>query len=97
MSGGVDESSNFSEADFFAALLRVSDAIEAARVAHTLAPRRDPDDSGPPWQLSPEILDLLSLVSEDCAERVRTILNLSASDAAARRAATAERFPERRS
>jgi len=41
---------------------------------------------------SDDVLDLLSLVSDSCADRVRVMLHLTAAEAEVRRAASRQRF-----
>jgi hypothetical protein len=45
-----------------------------------------------PWQLSPDVLDLLTLVSHDCALRVARILRLPPEAAPSLRRSAAIRF-----
>lgn len=84
-----DEASLFSEDEFAKAYSRIVDPTEARRLAREMSAPRPAGDTGPAWQLAPDMLDLLSLVSDDCAERVRAILGLSPEDAASRRASFA--------
>jgi hypothetical protein len=88
----ADEASFFSEDEFFAAYSRIVNPAKAKPLAREIRAPRSANDSGRPWQLAPDVLDLLSLVSDDCAERARAILGLSAEEAADRRARFAARF-----
>jgi len=87
-----DESTLFTEEEFAAAYRLVTNPEEARELARMDCIPRDPDDEGPPWLLSPDVLDLLSLVSADCAERVRVVLGLTPEAAHERRLRVAERF-----
>jgi len=87
-----DENTFFSEDEFAVAYARITDPEEARSLAKLHAAPRDPDDDGPTWELAPDVLDLLSLVSDDCAERVRVILRLTPEEARERRSQAALRF-----
>ena len=87
-----DEATLFTEEEFAAAYRLVTTREEARELARMDCMPRDPDDDGPPWLLSPDVLDLLSLVSADCAERVRVVLGLTPEEAHERRLRVAERF-----
>jgi hypothetical protein len=87
-----DEAELFSEDEYAAAFQLVTDRADAMKHAQELAVPRNADDDGPQWALSPDVLDLLSLVSADCAERVRVILGLSPEEARARRLVFANRL-----
>lgn len=83
--GFADEHSLFTEDEFAAAFELITSPAEAKELAQLICLGREPDDQGGPWALSPDVLDLLSLVSAECAERVRTLLSLTAEEAHARR------------
>ena len=86
---GSDDRSHFSRADFVAAFSLLCTREEAERwTDELLAPQvaPDPHPAGYDTHLSDDVLDLLSLASEDCARRVQSILRLSDADAEARRA-----------
>ncbi len=85
-----DEFTLFTEEEFAAAYRLVTNPGEARELARMDCMPRDPDDEGPQWLLSPDVLDLLSLVSDDCAERVRVILGLTPEAAHERRLRVAE-------
>ena len=87
-----DEASLFTVDEFVRAFERIAAPHQSRRLARETAQPKDPGDYGPQWQLSPDVLDLLSLVSDDCAERVRQILGLSPDAARERRASAAARF-----
>jgi hypothetical protein len=79
-----DEMKLFSVDELTAALKHVMPVSAARREALGLIGNVE---GGIPQQLSDDMLDLLSLVSDSCAERVRLVLRLSESDAFARREA----------
>ncbi len=87
-----DESEYFTLQEFEAAFRHIASANDAKRQAREMIAGRALDDNGPPWQLAPDILDLLSLVSDSCAERVREILNISVEEARERRVRASTRF-----
>lgn len=82
----VDEGLLFTEQEYITAFQLIMTDDEARESAVNLRIERDPSDAGPPWLLAPNVLDLLSLVSNDCAERVARILALSPGEALERRA-----------
>jgi hypothetical protein len=92
--GASDERSHFTRTDFVTAFLLVCPREEAERWAdELLAPQSAPDQlAGYDTHLSDDVLDLLSLASEDCARRVQHILRLSDADAEARRARVRRRL-----
>lgn len=85
-----DEFTLFTEDEFTAAYELITDPKDATRLARIDCAPRDPDDQGSQWLLSPDVLDLLSLVSADCAERVRMVLSLTPEEARERRSQVAE-------
>lgn len=91
----VDEGSLFTEQEYIAAFQLIATIEEARESARSLRIERDPSDEGPPWLLAPDVLDLLSLVSDDCAERVARILGLESEEARERRARVAIRLRKR--
>lgn len=92
-----DEHSFFTQDEFTAAYELITNPREAKQLALMSCADREPEDHGGPWALSPDVLDLLSLVSEDCAERVRTLLGLTPEEAHARREEVRERIEKHRS
>jgi hypothetical protein len=82
-----DDRSHFTRADFVTAFSLVCPREEAERwTDELLAPQSAPDHlAGYDTHLSDDVLDLLSLASEDCARRVQSILKLSDADAEVRR------------
>lgn len=93
--GASDERSHFTRTDFVTAFSLVCPREEAERwTDELLAPRSTPDAqlAGYDTHLSDDVLDLLSLASEDCARRVQDILRLSDADAEARRARVRRRL-----
>jgi hypothetical protein len=87
-----DEAAQFTKDEFLRAFLLITTPEEASLLASELSEPRADDDAGPPWRLAPDVLDLLSLVSEECARRVQHILELSEQDAEVRRAQARARF-----
>lgn len=89
-----DDRSQFTRADFVNAFSLVCPREEAEQwTEELLAPQSAPDPlAGYDTHLSDDVLDLLSLVSEDCARRVQSILGLSHADAEARRARARQRL-----
>jgi hypothetical protein len=81
-----DEIPLFSEEEYRAAYRLIMGEEEAARQARTMCNRDpgEPEDHRE-WQLSSDLLDLLSLVSDDCAKRVERILKLNPGTARERR------------
>lgn len=90
-----DEVDLFTETELTQALEFIMGVHEARAAAIELCTSRDPQDDGPPYLLSPDLLDLLSLVSSSCAERVRAILKLSDNDARERREEVRRRLADR--
>jgi hypothetical protein len=92
-----DDRSDFSRAEFVTAFSLVCTRDEAERWTDELLRQPAPDNSaGYETHLSDDVLDLLSLASEDCARRVQAILKLSDKDAEARRARVRRRLARRR-
>lgn len=91
-----DENALFSEDEFTAAFALITSPEEARVLAREISSARPPDDDGGQWVLSPDLLDLLSLVSDDCAVRVRSILHLTAQEAQERRQALLRRLRDER-
>jgi len=87
-----DESTFFSFEEFVTAFLQITDRAEAETIAADLSHPRAPDDVGGAWQLAPDVLDLLSLVSPSCAARAQSILKLSDADMQSRIAAARQRY-----
>jgi hypothetical protein len=81
----------FTESEYVKAFELITDPSEARTLARELVTKDDPDPD-PTWLLSPDVLDLLSLVSAECAERVRQILQLSPEQAEQRRAQIAAKL-----
>lgn len=77
-----DEAAGFTEEELTAAFRLVTSADEASELAREMKAPREPSDHGPPWLLSPDVLELLLLVSDDCAQRAGRILGLSDADLA---------------
>lgn len=95
---GSDDRGHFTRADFVTAFSLVCPREEAERWTDELLappPAPDPHPAGYDTHLSDDVLDLLSLVSEDCARRVQAILKLSDKDAEARRARVRRRIARR--
>jgi hypothetical protein len=84
-----DETRLFTEEEYAKAMSFITDNNEARRYAHRLV---QPDEEPRAWSLSPDLLDLLSLVSDDCAARVAVVLKLSPEDAKARREGVARQL-----
>ena len=90
-----DERRVFSRAEVLAALSLVASSDDADALAAELlqAPPSPLSDTSTHYvHLSDDLLDLLSLASEDCAERVRIILQLTPQQARQRREAARTRF-----
>jgi hypothetical protein len=66
------------------------EALERASHAHD--PNPDPKARNQPSYISSDLLDLLALVSDSCAERVEKIWEVTPGDAKARRAAIAREY-----
>jgi len=81
----TDDRERFTRAEFVAAFRQVVSTEEAERWTYELLAPRPEAPSEFDTHLSDDVLDLLSLVSDGCAERVRAIMNLNDKDAAARR------------
>ena len=82
-----DDRTHFSRDDFIAAFALVCSLDEAERWTDELLRQPPPDNpAGYETHLSDDVLDLLSLVSDQCARRVQAILRISDEEAAARRA-----------
>ena len=88
----MDEPLRFSEEEYVQAYRLIETPAMAATLAREMSAPRDPEDAGSAWQLSPDVLDLLSLVSASCAQRVQAILHLTDEEAARRRDAARARF-----
>lgn len=91
----VDEADAFTEDEFVAAFEIIADSKRARRFAREIKQPRASDDLGASWQLAPDVLDLLSLVSADAATRVAAILQLTPEEAHTRRQQVAQRFRKR--
>jgi hypothetical protein len=87
----VDEDLLFSREEYVAAHSFIMSRQEAERFVDEVFCGKPADAGNRPTHLSEDTLDLLSLVSEDCAERVRQINGDNKSAAIARR----ERFRRR--
>ena len=90
-----DEATLFTEAEFFLAFSLIEDEKEARASAVAMSTPGEATHEGQTWVLSPDVLDLLSLVSATCARRVQTILGLDDDRAAARRDAFRARIETR--
>jgi hypothetical protein len=88
----TDETTLFSRAELVAAFCLVLPRPVAEEAAQQLLPSHPASNCLSPVQLSDDVVDLLSLSSEDCAARVENLLGLSPEAAAARRAAARERL-----
>src|SRR5690242_10757060 len=88
----MDEPLRFNEEEFVQAFRLIETSTMAATLAREMSAPRDPEDVGGAWLLSPDVLDLLSLVSASCAQRVQAILHLTDEEAAKRRDAARARF-----
>ena len=91
----TDEAALFTEEEFFLAFSLVEDEKEARGSAAEMITPGETTHAGQMWVLAPDVLDLLSLVSEDCALRVQKILGIDDDLAAARRAAFRTRIEGR--
>jgi hypothetical protein len=93
-----DDRSHFTRTEFVTAFSLVCPREEAERwTDELLAPHSAPDHpAGYDTHLSDDVLDLLSLASDDCARRVQSILGLSDADAEARRARIRRRLTRRK-
>ena len=88
-----DERHAFSEEELRRAMEQILPREEAAAFAAGIyRPGEEPVPDGSYAHWSDDTLDLLSLVSRDCAERVRALLGLDERSAARRREATRQRF-----
>lgn len=81
----VDEVHRFSEEEYRRAYAFIVPESEARVLASQLLSPNTEDPPNAEWQIASDLLDLLSLVSDDCAARVAAILNLSPEAAAKRR------------
>jgi hypothetical protein len=62
------------------------------RASHSHDPNPDPEARNQPSYISLDLLDLLALVSDSCAERVEKICQMTPEQGKARRAQTAREY-----
>jgi len=84
-SNSDDEVRLFTEEEYRRAYAFILPDNEARALARQLLSPDANDPKDAEWQISSDLLDLLSLVSEDCASRVAEMLRLSPEAAAERR------------
>ena len=87
----LDERTVFTPEEYVHALSLIMPAAEAEECFDSTF-RITPGDLQPGTAISPDMLDLLALVSPSCAERARGLLHLAEDEAAARWARAREQL-----